>query len=226
MATLTLLEREMFAEADAARLLRVPQGTLHYWLEGGEQRGRTYKPVIRVDPTGSRTVTWAEFVEAGLLRGYRNHRVPMAELRSFIDRLRSEMGVPYPLAHHRPFVSGRNLVYQAQVDSKLGSDFCLVAVANDQLVLTTPSQEFVDRVSWQDDIAVGWRPHDDPNSPILMTPDVRFGQPSIGGISTDVIWEHEQAGEATDEIAEAFDLSLDNVRWALAYEYSVHSKSA
>ena len=44
MATTSVLDREMFSEAEAARLLRVPQSTLHYWLEGGVRRGKTYKP--------------------------------------------------------------------------------------------------------------------------------------------------------------------------------------
>lgn len=80
----SVLDREMFAEAEAARLLRVPQNTLNYWLEGGKYRGRQYKPVVPEQPRGSRApVTWAEFVEAGLLREYRRtHRVPMAELRA------------------------------------------------------------------------------------------------------------------------------------------------
>ena len=57
------------------------------------------RPVIRREPTNSRTVTWAEFVEAGLLRSYRrDHEVPLRELRDFIDRLRDEFQVPYPLA--------------------------------------------------------------------------------------------------------------------------------
>ena len=57
MTNVEVLDREMFAEAEAARLLRLPQGTLHYWLEGGSQRGKAYRPIIRVEPTGSRTVT-------------------------------------------------------------------------------------------------------------------------------------------------------------------------
>jgi hypothetical protein len=65
----SVLEREMFTEAEAARLLRVPQRTLNYWLEGGEVRGRVYRPVIRTEPRGGHAaVTWAEFVEAGLRR--------------------------------------------------------------------------------------------------------------------------------------------------------------
>lgn len=72
MTDVALLDREMYAEAEAARLLRVAQSTLHYWLEGGKQRGKTYRPIIRPEATGQRSVTWAEFVEAGLLREYAN----------------------------------------------------------------------------------------------------------------------------------------------------------
>ena len=56
-------DREI-AEAEAARLLQLHQSTLHYWLEGREMRGRHYQPIIRPVPTGGRTVTWAEFIEA------------------------------------------------------------------------------------------------------------------------------------------------------------------
>jgi uncharacterized protein (DUF433 family) len=59
-----------------------------------------------------------------------------------------------------------------------------------------------------------------------MTPDVRFGRPAVSGISTDVIREHDEAGEDTAEIAAAFNLSPDEVRWALAYETSVRSTAA
>ena len=108
---ISVLDREVFAEAEAARLLRVAQSTLHYWLEGGERRGRTYKPVIRTEPRDGRAVTWVEFVEAGLLREYRRTcGVPMVELRAFIDLLGERFGVPYPLADRRPYVAGRDLV--------------------------------------------------------------------------------------------------------------------
>jgi uncharacterized protein (DUF433 family) len=225
MATLSVLDREMYSEAEAARLLRIPPSTLHYWLEGGVRRGKTYKPVLRTEPLGNRpAVTWAEFIEAGLLREYRRtHQVPMAELRAFIDLLRVRFGVAYPLAHHRPYIADRRLLLEAQDTVGLGADFCLVAVASGQLILTPPSQSFVERVTWSDDIAAGWRPHDDPHSPVRMTPDVRFGRPAVHGISTEVLWEHAEAGEDVDETAEAFDLSPSDVRWALAYETSLRA---
>jgi len=145
--------------------------------------------VIRVEPTGSRSLTWAEFVEASLLRTYRReHDVPLKELRDFIDRLRDQYQVPYPLADRRPYVgSGRQLLIGLQDRSQLDPEFCLVAVANGQIVLTAPGEEFFARVDWSGDQPAGWRPHEDPASPVRVNPLVRFGQPSVGGISTEAI---------------------------------------
>lgn len=219
LVTVSVLDREMFSEVEAARLLRVPQGTLHYWLEGGERRGKRYPPIIRERPRDTRTVTWAEFVEAGLLRQYRRERgVPMAELRAVIDRLREELGVPYPLAHEQPFVGeGRQLTRTVQDEVGLDPEFFLVAVARDQLVLTSASSSFFGRVRWVDGVAAGWRPHQE-DSPVLVTPEHRFGRPMINGISTEVLWEHDDAGEDVAAIAADFGLSSAEVRWALSYE--------
>jgi uncharacterized protein (DUF433 family) len=224
--SVTVLDREMYSEAEAARLLQVAQNTLHYWLDGGEQRSRIYKPVIRLEPRGHRSpVTWAEFIEAGLLRQYRReHGVPMAELRAFIDVIRERSGSPYPLAHHQPFIAaGRQLVLEAQEASDLPADFSLVATVRGQLVLTAPADTFVQRVTWADDIAAGWRPHDDPRSPVRMDPELRFGKPAVKGVSTEIIWEHDEDGADIEETAGAFGLQVSDVRWALAYETSLQA---
>lgn len=212
----------MYSEAEAARLLRIPPSTLHYWLEGGTRGGKTYKPVIRVEPQGSRAVTWAEFVEAGFLREYRRtHKVPMAELRAFIDLLREEFQVPYPLADQRPFVAGRQLVQEAQDAAGLDPEFRLVYVAvTGQLLLTYPSEAFLARVEWDGNIATGWRPDPNEESPVRVDPDVRFGRPSIKGISTEAIWEQVDVGEDVEDVAKVYGLETADVRWALAYENS------
>jgi uncharacterized protein (DUF433 family) len=211
----------MYTEAAAARLLGVPQNALNYWLEGGERRGKTYKPVIRVQPRGDRAaVTWGEFLEAGLLREYRRKNVPMLELRDFIDKVRDRYGVPYPLADLRPYVGGRDLLVEAQNESGLEADFCLIALVRDQPVLTSVADSFVQRVTWDGDLAAEWRPHDDRLSPVRMDPKVRFGFPAVDGIRTEILWEHSESGETEEDIASEFDLLVASVRWALAYETS------
>jgi len=219
----SVLDREMYTEALAARLLGVPQSTLHYWLEGGTRRGKSYKPVIRQEPFGRRIVTWAEFVEAGWLSEYRNLNVPMIELRKLIDELRDRFGVPFPLADRRPLVSGRNLVYDAQTAAHLGVEFYLVSVINDQTLLTAPGEAFARRVEWDGDMVVAYRPDPNPRSPVRIEPDVRFGKPAVKGISTEVIWEQDDAGEDVETIAEIYQLDVADVRWALSYENAQHA---
>ena len=227
MTTATVLNRDIFSEAEAARLLRVAQSTLHYWLDGGERRGRIYPPVIRVEARGERQVTWAEFVEAGLLRSYRRDlQVPMTELRAFIDYLRQEYQVPYPLAHERPHVSGRDLVLRAQEETGLSSDFWLVAKAGGQMLFTPPGEDFLTRVRFDEGVAASWRPHDDIESPVRIEPLRRSGRPNVAGISTEVIWEHVEAGEAPGDVADAFGIMPHDVSWALAYEYGTRASAA
>lgn len=222
MAGVEILKREMYTEAEAARLLAIPKSTLHYWLDG---RDPAHPPVIRVEPDPGAPVTWAEFIEAGLLAVYRRrHRVRMAELRAFIDRLRSEYQVPYPLAHERPFVgAGRRLLRQVQDDSGLRVELRLVAETGGQYILTPSADQFYERVTWQGDIAAGWCPHEQAGSPVRMTPGVRFGLPHIRGIRTEILWEHVTGGEDIKEVAEAFDVTSRDVHWALAFENALRA---
>ncbi|MEV4657808.1 hypothetical protein [Micromonospora sp. NPDC049301] len=223
----TVLHAEMFSEAEAARLLDLPQSTLHYWLEGGTRRGVKYAPILRSEPQGGRAVTWAEFVEAGLLRQYRRRdRVPMKELRAFIDKLRTELGVPYPLADRRPYAVNKELVHQAQISAGLAPEWHMVAEVSGQLLLTGPSEQFFDRVDWEGDLAAGWRPTADEKSTVRIRPDTRFGRPAVKGISTATIWEQADSGEDVEYLAKLFHLTVPDVRWALAYEESRRASSS
>jgi uncharacterized protein (DUF433 family) len=219
--SVTVLDQEMYTEAEAARLLAVPPTTLHYWLEGGERRGKLYEPIIRQTRKGGHEpVTWAEFVECAWLRQYRRkHQVPMKELREFITQLRDKLGVPYPLAHAQAFAhQGKLFIEEAQRAADLDPEFYLVAPVGGQMMLTAPGEEYHERLRYVDDIVSAWRPHDDPKSSVLIQPDVRFGRPAVAGISTDVLWEQVDAGASITEVAEDFGISVSDVRWAVSYE--------
>lgn len=217
-AAISILDREMYSEAEAARLLRVPQQTLNYWLEGKTWRGHTYLPVIREVPAGRRTVTWAEFVEAGLLSQYRGRNVNLDEVRRFIATLRDKTGEPYPLAHERPWALNGRLLLEAQIASNLPPGYWLYAPTDGQLVMPLyAAQEFLDRVAFEHDEAVLWRPAG-PHSPVVIDPDTRFGRPSVRGISTSVLKEYSDDGYDYDEIAEEFSLGVRDVELAVAYE--------
>lgn len=226
MTDVTLLNRVMYSEAEAARILGMSARTLNYWLEGKTYQGRVNDPVIRQERTGSRELTWAEFIEAGLLRQYRQADIPMKELRYFIQSLREKFGVPYPLAHERPLTLGRSLVMEAQTEAGLPPEYWLVSQVLDQQMLLPSSADFLRRVTWDADIAVAWRPTEESGSTVLCSPTRRFGRPQVAGISTEVIREHHDAEEGEADIAEQFQLSVEDVRWALAYELSARARQA
>lgn len=219
------LDRELYPVGEAARLLRVPPSTLRWWLEGRVVRAKQYPPVIREEANGSGLVTWGEFVEAGYLKEYRRRSVPLPELRRFIDELRRELHVRYPLAHLQPFVSAhRRLVLEAQRIAGVPPEFGLVLeVTSGQLLLGRAAESFIEHVEFSEDgehSAARVFP-DGKKSPVVIDPRRSFGAPSIRGIRTDALAELIDAGEPPEEVAEDFDLPVELVKAAVAYEWTM-----
>ena len=219
----TLLDRELYDEQFAAQVLGVPVSTLHWWLEGGVRKGRTYEPVLRSAPTGSKSVTWGEFVEARYLREYRRTLgVQLSSLRGFIGSLREELGVPYPLAHARPWVGpGQHLFVAAQEQADLPVDLWVcVEPQTGVTLLTHPAESFLDRVEFDDEengVVIRLHPAGR-ESPVVIDPEVRFGSPTVNGIPTESLAEMVRAGDLVEAVAADFDLPLDVVIAALGYE--------
>jgi uncharacterized protein (DUF433 family) len=219
MSEITTLERPMYALPEAARLLRVPTSTLRWWLEG---RG-DHPPVLRPEPTGSTDVTWGEFIEAGLLREYRDRKVPLQRLRPVIEILRERFDIPYPLAHFRPFIGvGRRLLFEAQQVADLPSKLGLVLeLVGGQMVLDSRVDAFLHRVDFSDDeLQLAQRLHPDGRrSPVVIDPTRSFGAPTLRGIRTDALAELVEAGEPPELVAEEYGLTPDELKAALAYEW-------
>jgi uncharacterized protein (DUF433 family) len=221
--SLTLLERPLYDEVLAASVLDMPRSTLHWWLEGGERRGKVYPPVLRVAPTGSNEVTWGELVEARYLRAYRVELgVKLGSLRAFIDTLRQSLGVRYPLAHLRPWVGpDRSLLVEAQREADLDPElWCCYEPVTGRVLLTEPAQSFLERVEFGQDgngVVVRLRPAGKV-SPVVIDPEIRFGSPSVAGIPTETLDEMVRAGDSVESVATGYDLSLDEVVAALDFE--------
>lgn len=216
---LTVLDRELYTTAEAARLLRVPVRTLQNWLEGNVMRGTQYPPVLRPAPTGNDVVTWGEFVEAAFLTEYRRVReVPLQHIRPVVDDLRERYGVPYPLAHFRPYVVDRELVISDPDSEGVDAgEAPLVAHRKRQLLLGTALDLFLDKVEFDNDIATRLRP-DGTESLVVIDPEVAFGLPVVRGVRTEVIHELFDAGDSVDMIAEGYELSKQAVEAAIRFE--------
>jgi uncharacterized protein (DUF433 family) len=217
MATVEILGRPMYSMAEAAGLLRLPANTLRRWLEGARVSGRWYDPVIRAEPTGSDAVTWGEFVEAGFLREYRLRRVALPHMRNFISKARREFDVPYPLAHFRPLLNNRELVWRLQLEVELEPELFLVRVEDEQLILTEVVRGFLEKVEFSpDDVVARLRPLGR-DTPVVIDPTVAFGIPHIRGIRTELVAESVEVG-GYEEAQASWGLKVPEIDAAVEFQ--------
>ena len=218
----TTLERPVYGMSQAARLLGLRTDALRRWIDGYERAGTTYAPVIREERTGSDTVTWGEFVEAGYLREYRAKQVTLQYLRPVIAILREELGVRYPLATLKPYTSGRSLALKVQKQVGLDPSLNIVVLGRDGTVqLTDPAEAFLEKVDFDDDGTRDARRLYPLGRavPVVLDPDHGFGEPTLtSGARTEAIAELVAAGEPRDRVAAVYDITVDDVDAAVRYE--------
>lgn len=219
--TLRVLDVPVMTAREAARQLGMPSTTLGTWLEGRRTSRTAYEPVLRPEPLGHYDMTWGEFVEAGYLRAYRS-KVSLQRLRPFIKALRDSFGVPYPLAHFKPFVGqNRELLLQLQQDTDVPDDLWLVMKGrHGQLVLNpVVEQDYLQLVDFAD-VGLGEAQRVHPmgkSHPVVFDPRHSSGAASVKGIRCDALVERLDAGEPVDEVALEFDLGEADVRAAAAF---------
>lgn len=214
----SLLDRAIYSYADVDRLVGLRAGTARRWLEGYSRLGRFYDPVLRPEPVGSDAVTWGEMVEARLLAEFRDRHVPVQRMRPAIVRLRDEFG-SYPLAHARPFldVEGRELVQIVQQQVRLERSLQLVVIRDGQLLLTDAAERFRSAVEYNGGVAGLLRP--DIRTPtVVMDPQRTFGQPAVRNVRTESLAEDFRAGTSREDIADLYDLTLEQVDEAIRFE--------
>lgn len=224
----SILERPVYGTADAGRLLGLRPDRTRAWLDGYERHGVRYPPVIRSEPTGEDLVTWGEFVELGYLREYRRQGVPLQRLRPVIDELRQAFATPYPLAIAKPYMFDKELVLEIQEKDELPAAIAIVIRSGQEILLAENASRFFKKVEFEppDQGDVRRILPAGPASPVVIDPLVSFGRPTVEGVATDRLWELHDAGESLEEISRGYDLSVELIRAAVAYEEQFRSLAA
>lgn len=221
----TLLSRPVTSYQEVARGLHMPAATLRTWIEGVSRGGRHYDPVLRPTPTGDPIMTWGEIVEARYLRAYRAH-VSLQRIRPFVSALRDEFGIPYPLAHFRPFVdTNRRLLVNLQNELQVPEELWIVFEGRTgQYVLNQVIQkDYLDHVEFGQgttDEALRIFPLGR-EAAVVIDPRVSSGAPTIRGVRTqELASRFDVFGETPDELANEFGLVPHEVKQAIAFEFA------
>jgi len=177
----------MYEAGEAARLLGVHARTLHNWLDGYSGRGKTYRPVLREEPTGSDLLTWGELIEAGHLAAYRREqRVPLPELRAYIRLVAPRARDPIPAGPSAAICcAGPGLMDTVEED---GGIRVMYRFRDGQTTLMPWAREFVHKVEFDGDVARRYWPSGK-DQQVLIDPSRSFGAPIVEGIRTEVLFE-------------------------------------
>jgi len=221
----TLLTRPTYGLSQAAGLLGIPTASVRRWLDGYVHADTVYPPVVRPEHTGDKIVTWGEFVELGYLREYRRANVSLQQLRTVIELLRVEFGTLYPLAVAAPLVSEQELVLEIQERVGLPKKLAFVVRTGQTIAIADNAWRFFKKIEFLPGglgEASKIRPAGH-TSPVLIDPRVSFGEPSVGGVATERLWELFDAGEPIADLVKGYEIEEADIRAGIAYEEQFRS---
>lgn len=223
-ATIDARNQPAYTLAEAARYLKLPEGTLRYWVQGraGGLSGRAggSSPLIHPPERQPPTLSFWNLIEAHVLRSLRmDHGVSLPALRKAIQYAQKSQGI-------------ERLLLSRELKTSAGQVFLerygqLISLsASGQLAMQRLFQDHLKRVEWDDSkFPVRLYPflaNESPEStkPIVIQAELGFGRPIVQkvGVSTGAIADRIDAGEQVRDLADDYGLTESEIVEAVLYE--------
>jgi uncharacterized protein (DUF433 family) len=220
-----ILATPAYPFVEAAHYLNIPLSTLRAWCLGqGNRVGgktRAFKPVIHLDGSDRRALSFLNLVEAHVLAAIRRqHHVPLPKVRQALSFVSKRLSTDRPLARAEFQTDGIDLFVE-----KLGS---LINVTREgQTEMADVMRDHLRRIerntqgvpvrlflfTRQDEIR-------NQPSPVVVDPQISFGRPVLTGraVPTAVLADRFKAGDTLTHLAQDYDTSPQNIEEALRCE--------
>lgn len=204
-----LLGRGIYDVGEIARLVRRSVDEVSTWSEGER---------CLLIPQERRVFSFFDLVSAAVVAELRRRGVPLEAVRDARQWLHAELDVPWPLAHavglEKLASAGRSVYF-------LSDCGWLDAGQGGQLPFKTVVDPLIRHLQFDQAtaMAIRWRPMDG----VVLDPAVQAGAPCVSGtrLTTELVAGLVAAGDDADDIADEYDVDVDLVRQALAYEESL-----
>lgn len=216
-------DQAAYGLTEAARYLKLPPATLRSWVVGrsyprGEQTAKFF-PLIKPAALKPTWLSFYNLIEAHVLRSLRtDHGVAISELRHAIDFAERKLNI------NRLLLSRDLRTHAGQVFLEEYGKLTNLS-ASGQLAMRRMFDEHLARVEWDDlKFPIRLFPYSastkNAQRSIVIDPDISFGRPMLASasISTSAIVERIDAGEAVSDVAEDYDVSIEEVEDAVMYE--------
>lgn len=212
----------LYSVPEAARIVRVPAGTVRSWTLGRTYATRAgarhWPPLVKAVDREGRRLSFRNLVELHVLSALRGRQVRVDRIRSATRFIREEMGTDHPLADvdtHTDHVD----VYVEYLGR-------LVNASSAQSELRPLVERYLERID-RDERGLArrlfplTRDGTDPGPRlVVIDPCRRFGRPvlSTANVETSIIGERFRAGDSTALLAEDFRVPETAIEEALRFE--------
>lgn len=208
LSELDLLTRELYTIADAARITRVPETTVAWWLKGRDH----HEPVLRSKSEADLRVRWGDLVSISFLAQLRQTGVRLQSIRDYVLRMRETTSQAFPLARRDVLTNGPNLAWKVEdgFEDTTGHVF-------DEAKYLTP---FLRRIEFDSGgIALVMTPSRE-HPRVKVHPLLHFGAPQIDGFSTKPLADVVRADLAAIRRARG-DVDVPEVEREIARDYGI-----
>lgn len=219
-------EQPAYTLAEAARYLKLPVATLRAWVAGRSYPtaggGGRFQPLIHPPLRKPPTLSFSNLIEAHVLRALRtDHAVSVRDVRQALRFAEESLGVERLLLHRQLCTEGGRLFLD-----RYGELISLSA--SGQLAMRRVFEQHLRRVEWEaPKLPIRLYPFLSSeilseHHPIAIDPRIAFGRPIVvrRGVSTHVIAERLDAGEAIAALAADYHLAPEEIEEAALYEHA------
>jgi uncharacterized protein (DUF433 family) len=212
-----------YGVAEASRYLKLPAATLRSWVAGrkyptadGTER---WRPLIRPATTKpTLLLSFSNLVEAHVLRALRtDHGIAIKAVRDALELAQHELNIERLLLHQELRTHAGRLFLERYGE-------LIDLSASGQMAMKRVFEDHLERVDWDAlNLPVRLYPFvtgEGAGKPIAIDPTIAFGRPVVSSnrISTAAIVERIDAGESVEDLADDYELSLDEIEGAVVYE--------
>jgi len=199
----------------AAAFADVTPQTVRNWQRADSATGAT--AIASRSPRAG--LSYLQLQELSIVSVMRSLGVELKKIRVARDYLKAKFQLEFPFADERVKTDGQDVLMQ---DQALDGDVrLLVANRGGQYAWADVIGRRFDEFEYERGIALRWRIGGSKRIPVVIDPRVSFGAPTVAGVPTWVIDGRDKAGEAVQDIAADFQLTLPQVKTALAFEHKL-----
>jgi uncharacterized protein (DUF433 family) len=218
--------RGIYLPAQAARLAQLDDDRVRRWVRGYDFKGRGGEkrhsdPLFQRQHQGERlALTFLDLVEVLFVKAFLDHGVSIQTVRLVQREAADEFGVQHPFCVKRFETDGETIVLRHRDDAGIErmmdrkrKQWLFVKVFNP--LLKTLEYAGVEKE------ATRWWPMGK-ETPIVLDPARSFGQAIVSkaNVPTATIYAARRARESEEQIADWYELTLEEVRAAIAFEES------